>query len=135
MKPGNLCDWFVDNKLSIHSGEDKTKSFLFARKRKAKGIHQLNIKYKDINMKQNSEVTYLGCVLDETTSGEPMTLKVINKINGKLKFLYRKIRFLSQEFRRMLCSALIQPHFENPCPAWYPNFAERNEKENTNYAK
>ena len=24
-----LCDWFVDNKLSIHFGEDKTKSILF----------------------------------------------------------------------------------------------------------
>ena len=23
----NICDWFVDNKLSIHFGEDKTKSF------------------------------------------------------------------------------------------------------------
>ena len=26
----NICDWFVDNKLSIHFGEDKTKSILFA---------------------------------------------------------------------------------------------------------
>ena len=26
----NLCDWFVDNKLSIHFGEDKTKSILFS---------------------------------------------------------------------------------------------------------
>ena len=43
----NLCDWFVDNKLSIHFGEDKTKSILFARKRRAKNICQLNIKYKD----------------------------------------------------------------------------------------
>ena len=25
----NLCDWFVDNKLSIHFGEDKTKSIQF----------------------------------------------------------------------------------------------------------
>ena len=25
-----LCDWFVDNKLSIHFGEDKTKSIFFA---------------------------------------------------------------------------------------------------------
>ena len=24
----NPCDWFVDNKLSIHFGEDKTKSVL-----------------------------------------------------------------------------------------------------------
>ena len=26
----NICDWFVDKKLSIHFGEDKTKSILFA---------------------------------------------------------------------------------------------------------
>ena len=25
----NICDWFVDNKLSIHFGEDKTKSILW----------------------------------------------------------------------------------------------------------
>ena len=25
----NLCDWFVDNKLSIHFGDDKTKSIIF----------------------------------------------------------------------------------------------------------
>ena len=71
----NLCDWFVDNKLSIHFGEDKTKSILFASKRRAKNIRQLNIKYKAINIKQHSEVTYLGCVLEDTMSGEPMALK------------------------------------------------------------
>ena len=43
----NLCDWFADNKLSIHFGEDKTKSILFASKWRAKNIRQLNIKYKD----------------------------------------------------------------------------------------
>ena len=37
----NHCDWFVDNKLSIHFGEDKTKSILFASKRRAKNILQL----------------------------------------------------------------------------------------------
>ena len=51
-------------------------------------------------------------MLDETMSGEPMALKVINKINSKLKFLYRKNRFLSPELQRMLCNALIQPHFD-----------------------
>ena len=34
----NICDWFVDNKLSIHFGEDKTKSILFACKFKRKKI-------------------------------------------------------------------------------------------------
>ena len=43
------------------------------------------------------EVTYLGCLLDEMISGEPMILAVINKINHKLTFLYRKNRFLSPE--------------------------------------
>ena len=51
---GNLCDWLVDNKLSIHFGEDKTKSILFASKRRANNIRQLNIKYKAINTKQHS---------------------------------------------------------------------------------
>ena len=32
----NICDWFVDNKLSIHFGNDKTKSIYFARKERAK---------------------------------------------------------------------------------------------------
>ena len=57
-------------------------------------------------------MAYLGCVLDETMSEEPMALNVINKINGKLKLLYRKNKFLSPELRRMLCNALIQPHFD-----------------------
>ena len=30
----NICEWFVDNRLSIHFGEEKTKSILFASKRK-----------------------------------------------------------------------------------------------------
>ena len=34
----NICDWFVDNKLSIHFGEDKTKSILFVSKFKRKTI-------------------------------------------------------------------------------------------------
>ena len=44
----NLCDWFVDNKLIIHFSEDKAKSILFASKRRARNICQLNTKYEDI---------------------------------------------------------------------------------------
>ena len=32
----SLCDWLVDNKLSIHFGEDKTKCILFTSKNKIK---------------------------------------------------------------------------------------------------
>ena len=53
-----------------------------------------------------------------------MALKFINKINGKLKFLYTKNRFLSAELRRIVCDALIQP-IDYTCPAWYPNLTEK----------
>ena len=36
-----------------------------------------------MQIKEHSKVAYLGCILDETMSGEPMALKVINKINSR----------------------------------------------------
>ena len=71
----NICDWFVDNKLSIHFGEDKTKSILFSSKRNLKLVEDLDIRYKEIKIKQHKHVSYLGCVLDETMSCETMALK------------------------------------------------------------
>ena len=60
----NICDWFVDNKLSIHFGEDKTKSILFAPLNKCKKLRKLNISYGSLKTKQDSKATYLGCILD-----------------------------------------------------------------------
>ena len=37
----NICEWFVDNRLSIHFGEGKTKSILFPSKRKIKRVSKL----------------------------------------------------------------------------------------------
>ena len=50
-------------------------------------------------------------------SGETMALKVVNKINGELKFLYRKNIFFISDLRRMLCNALSQAHFDYACTA------------------
>ena len=47
----NLCEWFLDNKLSIHFGEDKTKSILFGSKRKLRKVGKLNITYQCIDIK------------------------------------------------------------------------------------
>ena len=90
----SLCDWFIDNKLSIHFGEEKTKSILFSSKHKVKKCKPLDIHYKNIKIKQYSKVTYLGCILDETLSGESMAIHVVNKINSRLRFLYRQNRYL-----------------------------------------
>ena len=116
-----ICDWFVDNKLSIHSGEDKTKPILFSSKRNVKKASLLNIQYKDKKIKQYSKVTYLGCILDETLSGESMATHVINKVNYRLRFLYRQNKFLDIPLCRLLCNAMIQPFFDYACNAWYPN--------------
>ena len=66
----------MDNKLSIHFGEDKTKSIFFASKFKRKNIKKLHIKYGDIQIKQHSNVKFLGCLLDETMSGKAMALQI-----------------------------------------------------------
>ena len=96
----SICDWFVDNKLSIHFGEDKTKSILFSSKSKIKKASPLNIQYKGKKVKQCSKVTYLGCIFDETLSGESMATHVMNKLNSRLRFLYRQNKFLDIPLRR-----------------------------------
>ena len=120
----NNCDWFVENKLSIHFGEDKIKSFLLATKFKIKKVRKLNTKYGDKQIKQHSKLKYLGCMLEETMSGETMALSIISKINNKLKFLYKKNRFLTPTVRRLPCNTVVQPHFDYACSAWYPNLTK-----------
>ena len=110
----------MENKLSIRLGEDKTKS-MFGSKRRLKILHKLNIKRGDIDISQHKTGTYLGCILNDSLSGESMACKVLTKIGGRLNFLKRKQSFLNSKLRRMLCNALIQPHFDYACSAWYPN--------------
>ena len=73
-----LCDWFVNNKLSIHVGEAKTKSILFGSKHKNKNLKPLSIQYND------------------------MAIQVTNKINSRLRFLYHQYRFLNAPLCRLL---------------------------------
>ena len=125
----------MGNKISIHFGEDKTKSLLFASKRTAKNVRQLHIRYQHKNVKRHSQVTHLKCVLVNSISGEQIALNVLNEINGTSKSLHRKYRYLTKELRRRVCSVLIQPSFDNGCPPWHPNLNEKDEKENTNNIK
>ena len=56
----SLCQWFIDNKLSIHFGEDKTKSILFS---KTRVLMEINIFFAGHSIKehetQNTSVAYL----------------------------------------------------------------------------
>ena len=53
--------------------------------------------------------------------GEPVALKALNKINGKLKFL-------TTTLCRMLCNTTIQPHFDYTYSAWCPNLKQKLKK-------
>ena len=110
----------MNNKLSIHFGEDKTKSVLFSTKNRKRKIGTLDIQYGNIKIKQYSKVAYIDCEFDESLSGEAMVL-----MNSRLKFLYRKNRYLTLYLKRLLCNALIQPHFDYACSAWYPNLNKK----------
>ena len=115
---GNVCEWFADNKLSIHFGEDKTKCLLFSEEKNLPWL--FNITYNNNRRKQFNIVEYLGCYLDANLSGESMTTKSLKKINAKLQFLYRQNEFLDPKLRRLLCNSLIQPQFDYECVSWCP---------------
>ena len=53
-----------------------------------------------------------------------MALNAINKINNRLRFLYRQDKFLNKSLRRLLCNAIIQPFFDYACSTWYPNLTQ-----------
>ena len=59
----NICDWFVDNKLSVHFGENKIKSILCSSRRNLKLVEELDIRYKELKIKQHKHVNYLGCYM------------------------------------------------------------------------
>ena len=42
-----------------------------------------------------------------------------------LEFLYRKNRYLTSYLKQLLCNALIEPHFNYACSAWYPNLNKK----------
>ena len=71
----NICNWSVENELSIYFGEDKIKLILAASQCKI-SIRKLYIKYQNVKIKQYSQVSCLDFVMDEIMSGEPMALKI-----------------------------------------------------------
>ena len=52
-------------------------------------------------------------------------MQVWAKVTSKLEFLYRKNRLLSKDLRRLLCNAVIQPHFDYAWAAWYANLNKK----------
>ena len=112
-----LYQWFMDNKLSIHLGEDKVKSILFS---KVRGFGIVNVSFVDHSIKQHETMEHHGCQLYFKLSGEALASKVPQKINAKLKFLYQQSRNVTPAYNRLLCNALIQSNFDYGCSSGFP---------------
>ena len=85
----NLCEWFLDNKLSIHFGEDTTKSILFGAKCELGKIDKLNPPTKVQILSKNPKLL-IWIVYLMRMSVEPMANKTIKKINSSLNYVCRK---------------------------------------------
>ena len=87
-----------ENKLSIHLG--KTESILIASKIRLARTDRLKISCGSVAIEGRSKITYLGLTFDNDMSFSSMGNSVKNE-------------------RKLLCSALVNPHFEYACNAWY----------------
>ena len=112
-----VSGWLVDNRLSLHLG--KTESILFGSNIKLKKTNGLNISCNNTSIQSTSSVKYLGAVLDQRLSGDTIAGNVILKANQKLRFLYRKGKFLTSHTKKLLVMSLIQCHFDYACSIWY----------------
>ena len=99
-----IWDWFVDNKLSIHVGEDKTKWVLFSSELKIKKASPLNIQYINMKIKQYRKGTHR--LHSWRNSLENLWPHVTNKVNYRLRFAYTN-KFLDIPFCRLLCNAMV----------------------------
>ena len=86
---GCISNCLTDNsrKSSCFS---QTNYILFS---KTKCLKKVNISFTGYSIKQHDTVEYLACQLDSKLSGKALASKILQKINRKLKFLYRKSRY------------------------------------------
>jgi hypothetical protein len=116
-------NWLVDNKLSLHLG--KTECMLFGSKRKINTVDDFQIQCMGQNIKGQKSIKYLGVHIDQCVSGEVVAENVIKKANSRLKFLYRQANCLDQNSRKILCTALIQCHFDYAASSWYSGLSQK----------
>ena len=86
-------EWLVDNKLSLHFG--KTECILFGPTRKLKEVQDFIVSCNSYIIKASDHVKYLGVIIDNHLSGEHIVDSIVQKVNNRLRFLYRQAKFLA----------------------------------------
>ena len=70
-------------------------------------------------IKPATSVKYLGVTRDQYSSSEFIANLILKKTGDRLKCLSRQALFLNTKSRKILCSALIQCHFDYSCSSWF----------------
>ena len=94
----SLCNWFVDNKLSIHFEEDKTKCILFGTKKWLKKDSNLDIRYGTVYIEQYHTVSILVAYYTKAYQENQRLCRSIRKSILDSDFCIRKIDFCLNHF-------------------------------------
>ena len=79
---GAVNEWSCENRLSLHLG--KTQSIVFGSKKRISKCSELHVTCNGSVIGSESEVTYLGAILDQTLSGASTARSIITKSTNKL---------------------------------------------------
>ena len=118
----SCSSWLVDNKLSLHLG--KTECMLFGPRKKLRKITKFQVVCNGHVIKATDKVKYLGLSIDSLLNGESIVSSIIQKVNARLKFLYRQAGCLDRGSRMTLSSALIQCYFDYSCSSWFSSLSK-----------
>ena len=121
----SLYEWFIDNKLSIHFGDDKIKTIFFLEEKP----HQ-NISYHKTYQKNIPKQHIVRRLLSKTAKFSDATLILILtesqwpvqffKRLTKQNVFWKQSNYFNYSSIRFLCNALVQPHFDGGYSSWYP---------------
>ena len=117
--------FFIENisfSLKLFSGHFYGQSFI----KTVRG--PFSVKFNGHIIKAQRSVKYLGHTLDDKLTGEAIVNSIVQKVNGRLKFLYRQCNFLEEKLRKSICLALIQCHIDYACSSWYSSLNKQLKK-------
>ncbi len=73
--------------MPFKTPKDASQCIKLIQNAKLKKSPKFRVSVDNVEITAKKSVTYLGCILDNTLSGENMALKVLSKINQRTKVL------------------------------------------------
>jgi len=105
---GNLCDWFLANKMSFN--RDKTSYMLFDYRRTSSPADDVTLAFNNVTLSRVSNYKYLGVTIDDRLSWKEHIHNVMNKIKRFIGIFFKIRNRLNQKVLKELFFALIYPH-------------------------